>query len=61
MLTTEEIYAKGYAIPLYDISTTCRRWRFREEEHELPLDAVPLFELPGVDFQVARIEDVRRG
>ena len=58
-MTSDEIYDAGYAIPMYDIVQSIRHWRFREEEWSLPWNAVPLREIPGVGFYVAKIEDVR--
>ena len=59
-LTSEQIYAAGYALPCYDILAAKRHWRYREEEFTTEWNAVPLREIDGVPFSVGRIEDVRR-
>lgn len=60
-MKSQEIFDLGYAVPLYDISTYTRTWRFRDEEFKLPFGSVwPSIELPGLSFKVAKIEDVRR-
>lgn len=58
-MTSEEIYAAGYAIPMYDISKAIRHWRFREEEWTLAWNAVPITYIEGCKFQVAKVADVR--
>ena len=59
-LTSEALYAAGYALPLYGIDQERQHWGYRDETFVLPADAVQRHELPGLDFRVARIEDVRR-
>lgn len=62
-MTTAEIYAKGYAIPLYCISTHERIWRVPHAQSltiTLPAYAVPLHDLPGCKYSVAKWADVQR-
>lgn len=58
-MKSADIFAAGYAVPLYDIRHNTRLWRYRDEEYTLPSGAVPLCDLPGLGFHVAKIEDVR--
>ena len=61
-----EIFAQGYAVQCYDIRNNVRQWRYGGEGHsearliELPADAVPLHDLDGIKFQVAKWDDVRK-
>jgi hypothetical protein len=59
-MTSAEIFAAGYAVPLYNISERTRHWRYESEEFTLPAGAVVLRSIPGVGFKVGRIEDVRK-
>jgi hypothetical protein len=59
-MTSAEIFDAGYAIPGYDIRTDVRHWIYREERFDVPKEAVPLREIHGVQFKVARIDDVRK-
>ncbi len=59
VVRTQEIFDAGYAIALYNIATDRRIWRYRDEEIELPSNAVLLHSLDGVSYSVAKIEDVR--
>lgn len=59
-MKADEIYDLGYAIPAYDIDNNTRIWRFRKETSpRLPVDAVALHKLSGVDFDVAKWSDVK--
>ena len=58
-MNTKEIFELGYAIPLYTTSSERRVWRFREQEFIVPANSVRLHHLPGVNFDVARVEEVR--
>ena len=60
LLRSSEIFSLGYAVPLYDIVKEVRHWLYRDEQYTLPSGAVPLVDIPGVRFSVARIDDVRR-
>lgn len=55
-MTSAEIYAAGYAIPVYNINSNLQNWRFHDEQFKT-------FPMPMIDielvFKVARIEDVR--
>lgn len=59
-MTASEIFALGYAVPLYDIRENVRFWRFGSEEYTLPGNAVRLVTLPGVPFRVGEIAEVRK-
>lgn len=60
-MNSAEIYDLGYAIPCYDINTNQRVWRYRSEPTlRIPSYAVPLVDLPGLGFKVARWDDVKR-
>lgn len=54
-----ELYDAGYAIPLYSIETDVQHWQYREEKYQTT-SPVRTHYLLGVDFGVAKIEDVRR-
>ena len=58
-MKSAEIFAAGYAVPMYDISHEVRLWRFRDEQFELSANAVPLLTVEGIPFQVAKIDAVR--
>ena len=55
---SEAIYAAGYAVPSYDILAYRRFWRYRDEEFNLPANAVYLYDI-GIGFDVGRIDDIR--
>ncbi len=56
---SEAIYAAGYAVPSYDVLAYRRFWRYRDEEFNLPANAVYLYDI-GIGFDVGRIEEIRR-
>ncbi len=58
-MKSEDIYALGYAYPMYDISTDKQHFRFRTEEFTLKRGVVPMHDI-GLGFKVAKIEDIRR-
>lgn len=58
-MKSEDIFRAGYAIPLYDITSehvTCRFW---DEDIRIPRVYVNAHRIPGVNFDLFRIEDVR--
>lgn len=55
-MTTDQIYAAGYAVPVFCMYG--RYWRHRERWRPLPSGAVPEHTLEGVPFPVARAADV---
>lgn len=55
----EDIYAKGYAVPSYDIEKGLQHWRYRDEVITLPYGSVALWHV-GDNIEVANIEEVRR-
>lgn len=58
-MTSKEVHAAGYAIPAYNINNDVRSWRIGDERViDLPAGAVPLREIDGFKFKVAKIEDV---
>lgn len=59
-MTSQEIFSMGYAIPAYDIREQTRTWRFNAEAIELPANAVRLVTIPGVNFYVSPIDEVRK-
>lgn len=59
-MTSKEIYDAGYAVPLYDIAVGVQHFQFREERFmNIPVGAIPMHDVPGVNFKLARIEDLR--
>lgn len=56
-MTSADLYAAGYALPLYTISRTERVFRYRSEEFTVPMDSVTVTEHRG--WPVARTEEVR--
>lgn len=56
-VTSSDLYAAGYAVPLYTISRTERAFRYRGEEFTVPMGSVTVTEYRG--WPVARLEDVR--
>lgn len=44
MNTTDEVFANGYAIAVYNINNDVRSWKHGERVIDLPADAVPLSE-----------------
>lgn len=55
-MNPEDLFAKGYAIPSYDILKGVR-WQWKSEVITLPDNAVTTLNVG--DFEVARIEDIR--
>ena len=43
MKSSQEIFDAGYAIQVYDISTTHRTWVFRNERFTTPMDVEPTY------------------
>lgn len=58
-MKSEDIYALGYAYPMYDIILDKQHFRFHEEVFTLKRGEVPMYDI-GLGFKVAKIEDVRR-
>lgn len=56
-LSTAEIFAQGYAIPQYTLYAPPYCYKYREEF--ITSDAVPTVRLPGVEYPVAPIGQVR--
>jgi hypothetical protein len=58
-LKISEIHALGYAVPFYNINNDKRSWSVGGERViTLPADAVPVYELDGLQYKVAKIKDV---
>ena len=57
--TSEEMFAAGYCLPLYDINTNLQCWKFRDETLKTIVGAIPIFRNENPDISLARIEDVR--
>lgn len=56
-MNSAEIFAAGYAMPLYNIDNARQTFLFRDEVIDIWNAFVPLRDVGG--FHVARIEDVR--
>lgn len=59
-MKSKDIFDAGYAVPSYDMLGQYRFWRYRDEEFQLPANAVPLIEIDGLNFYVGRIDVVRK-
>ena len=59
-MSSEDIFAQGYAIPCYGIIRGVRYWRCGDETYTLPDGAVLTTMLENVPFRVAKIIDIRR-
>ncbi len=55
--TTEEMFAAGYAIPIYSILSDSHTWKFRDETFKT--FSCPTVRNSEPDIPLARIEDVR--
>ena len=58
-MTAADIYAAGYAIPSYNVITGVYTWRYRDE-NITTIGLPPTHSLPGVKFNVCKIETVRK-
>ena len=59
MTISEQCYAAGEALMLYDIARDRRTFRWRGEEFSVDAAAVGTF-INGFDLRVAKIDDLRK-
>lgn len=57
MISSQELYDAGYALPQYDISRVKRTWKYKDTIFTTPID-VKTLTLDGLPFPVLTKEQV---
>jgi hypothetical protein len=58
-MDSKTIYEAGYAIPTYDCMGQYRYWKYQDRDMVVAPNSIRLYDVPGCDFLLGRIEDVR--
>ena len=56
-MSKDEVFARGYAVPVFDPGKDFRRWAYYDKEFRTPAQVIKIEEYGG--WYVATVDDVR--